>query len=215
MPMRCPGSTVNDTCFSTSTPGVYANDTSSTTIRPAPVAAGRARPSAFGLGPVSQRPSPSVTSPLGPGDGVRLAALGVSRRPTARPKADPAPSVSEGSVMLTGVSSSPNRRSRRGHGRLQEVELLGHVRDGPEEALGVLDERDERADGQRAAEHPAAAEPQDQRGRQRADQLDRRIEHRVVVDRPQVGVAVLAVDVVELGERSPPRAGTAAPSTCR
>ena len=41
---------------------------------------------------------------------------------------------------------------------------------------------------------------------QRADQLDRRIEHRVVEDRLDVGVAVRAIDLVEVREvaRLPP-----------
>ena len=38
---------------------------------------------------------------------------------------------------------------------------------------------------------PAAAEPDDQRRGERADDLDRRVEHRVVEDRLDVGVAVL------------------------
>ena len=45
--------------------------------------------------------------------------------------------------------------------------------------------------------HPSAADPDDQRRGQRADQLDRRVEHRVVEDRLDVGIAVLAVDAVE------------------
>ena len=64
-------------------------------------------------------------------------------------------------------------------------------------------------------QHAAAAVPDDQRRRQRADHLDRRIEHRVVEDRLDVGVAVLAIDLVEPREVQPLRAGTAAPSTCR
>ena len=50
------------------------------------------------------------------------------------------------------------------------------------------------------AEHPAAAVPDDQRRRERADGFDRRIEHGVVEDRLDVGVAVLAVDLVEARE---------------
>ena len=38
----------------------------------------------------------------------------------------------------------------RGHRRLQDVELLRHVADRPEEALRVLEERDQRAERQRA-----------------------------------------------------------------
>ena len=42
-----------------------------------------------------------------------------------------------------------------GHGRLQDVELLRQVRDGPPEALGVLDEGHERTHGERARQHAA------------------------------------------------------------
>ena len=55
-------------------------------------------------------------------------------------------------------------------------------------------------------QHARAAVPDDQRRRQRADRLDRRVEHRVVEDRLDVGVAVLAIDLVEALEvqRLPP-----------
>ena len=52
------------------------------------------------------------------------------------------------------------------------------------------------------AEHAGAAVPDDQRRGQRADRFDRRIEHRVVEDRIDVGVAVLAIDLVELSRSS-------------
>ena len=87
---------------------------------------------------------------------------------------------------------------RRGHRALQQVELLGQVADRPEEALRVLQERDQRAQRQAVAvDHPSAADPQNQRRRQRADQLDAGIERRVVEDRLDVGVTVLPVDLVE------------------
>ena len=50
---------------------------------------------------------------------------------------------------------------------------------------------------QRVGHDAAAAVPDDQRRRERAHQLDGRIEHRVVEDRLDVRVAVRPVDVVE------------------
>ena len=55
---------------------------------------------------------------------------------------------------------------------------------------------------QRVLQHAAAAEPEQQRRGQRADDLDRRIEHRVVEDRADVGLPVLALIVVELRRSS-------------
>ena len=50
---------------------------------------------------------------------------------------------------------------------------------------------------------PDAAVPDDHRQRQRADRLDRRIEHRVVEDRVDVRVPMLAIDLVEPLEIEP------------
>ena len=57
---------------------------------------------------------------------------------------------------------------RRGHRRLQHVELLRHVADRPEEPLRILEERDQRAERQRVAQHAGAAVPDDQRRGERA-----------------------------------------------
>ena len=90
----------------------------------------------------------------------------------------------------------------RRHRRLQDVELLGQVADRLEEAPRVLQKRDEHADADDAVERPAAADPDDEGARQRGDDFNRRVEHRVVEDRRDVDVAVAAVDRVELLERA-------------
>ena len=87
---------------------------------------------------------------------------------------------------------------RRGHGGLEDVELLREVADRAVEALRVQHERDERPDRQRAVQDPVAAEPDDERGGEGADDFDRGVEHRVVVDRLHVRVAVPVVDRVEV-----------------
>ena len=75
---------------------------------------------------------------------------------------------------------------RGGHRRLQDVELLRHVGDGPEEPLRVEQEGDERPERQGSLEHRAPAVPDRQGRRQRADHVDGRIEHGVVEDRLDV-----------------------------
>ena len=57
--------------------------------------------------------------------------------------------------MRTGVSSSLKIALAGRHGRLQDVVLLREVGDRLVEALRVLEERDQRADGERAAGSPA------------------------------------------------------------
>ena len=88
---------------------------------------------------------------------------------------------------------------RRGHGALQEVELLREVLQRLEEAAGELDERREHADGQRAVEGPEPAVLQQQRHRHRGEHLHHREEHRVDRDRPQVGIQVLPVELRRTG----------------
>ena len=117
--------------------------------------------------------------------------------------------------MATGSSSSLKIRSDEAIADCRTLNFSDMSLIGRKKRDGVLQERDQRAERQRAAEHAAAAVPDDQRRRQRADDFDRRVEHRVVENRIDVRVAVLAVDVVEPREVQPPRAGTAAPSTCR
>jgi hypothetical protein len=86
---------------------------------------------------------------------------------------------------------------RRRHRALQDVELLGQVADRPEEALRILQECHQRTERERVLDDEAAADPDHQRRRQGADQLDRRVEHGVIEDRLDVGVAVPAIDLVE------------------
>ena len=50
-----------------------------------------------------------------------------------------------------------------GHRGLQNVVLVAQVLDGPEEALRILDERDQHAEGDGVPQHSEAAEPDDQR----------------------------------------------------
>ena len=107
---------------------------------------------------------------------------------------------------------NPLRRRHRG---LEHVELLRHVADRAEEAARIQQKGDQRPDGQRVLQRPAAAEPDDERGGQRADDFNRRIEHGVVEDRIDVRVAMAPVDVVESLERARLHGGTAGPSTSR
>ena len=98
--------------------------------------------------------------------------------------------------LLTATSrieqlKNPLRRRHRG---LQRVELLRHVADRPEEPARVENERHERAERQRAVQDEAAAVPENQRRRDRRDELDRRQKHRVEENLLDVGVAMLAVD---------------------
>ena len=86
------------------------------------------------------------------------------------------------------------------HRALKDVELLGQIADRPEEALRVLQERDERAEREHVAavgDDTSAADPQNQRCRQRTDQLDGRVEDRVVDDGLDVGIPVTAIDLVK------------------
>ncbi len=88
----------------------------------------------------------------------------------------------------------------RRHRALQDVELLGQVADGPEEALRVLQERDERSQREHVAaigDDASPSHPENQRRRQRSDELDGRIEDGVVEDRLHVGVTMPAVDLVK------------------
>ena len=57
----------------------------------------------------------------------------------------------------------------RRHRTLQDVEFLRHVADRTEEPRCVLQGGHQRTEGQDAAEHPAASDPDDERGRERAD----------------------------------------------
>src|SRR6266487_1312141 len=68
---------------------------------------------------------------------------------------------------------------RRRHRGLEDVELLRHVADRPEEPAGIQQECDQRPDRQRTLQRPAPTEPDDERSRQRTDHLDGRIEHGV------------------------------------
>ena len=92
-----------------------------------------------------------------------------------------------------------------GHRALQERVALREQAHRLEELPDVLRERDEQREGDRVVPDPAQPrEPEDARDAERAHHLDGRVEHGLVVDGALVGVAVLAVDAVEL----------AAPSRC-
>ena len=88
----------------------------------------------------------------------------------------------------------------RSHRRLQDVELLRQVADRLEEALRVLQARDQHAELDRVLHGPPAAVPDDEGSGARAQYLDRRVEGGVVEDGLDVGVAVRAVDPLELLE---------------
>ena len=88
-------------------------------------------------------------------------------------------------------------RSDGRHRRLHDGVFGREVADRHEEALHVLDERHQRAEGERAAEDLAAAVPDDHRERERADRLDDREQRRLVDVRGVVGDAELVVQPVE------------------
>src|SRR5688572_1351625 len=88
----------------------------------------------------------------------------------------------------------------RCHRALEDVELLRQIADRPEEALRVLQERDECAQSQWVAaveDETRAANPENQRRGKRPNQFNRWVEHRVVEDRLNVGVPMLPIDLVE------------------
>ena len=62
-----------------------------------------------------------------------------------------------------------------GHGGLQDVVLLAEVLNGAEEALRVLHEGDEDAEGDGAVQDAEAAAPDDQRDGDGAEEFDRRV----------------------------------------
>ena len=86
---------------------------------------------------------------------------------------------------------------QRRHGGLHDGVEAAQVPDRLEEAGGVLEEGDQGSEGQEAAQDLAAAVPDRQRGRQRADELDNRRERRLVDHRSQIGVPVVLVDRLE------------------
>ncbi len=86
-----------------------------------------------------------------------------------------------------------------GHGALQERVALRQEADRLEELADVLGEGDEEREGDRVvADAAQAGEPEDARDAERADHLDARVEHGLVIDGALVGVPVADVDHVEL-----------------
>jgi hypothetical protein len=69
------------------------------------------------------------------------------------------------------------------HGRLQDVVLFAEILDGPEEALGILDKRNQNAQRGRAADDVVAAEPDDTSDCDRREDFDHRIVNGVRQDR--------------------------------
>ena len=123
-----------------------------------------------------------------------------TRRPRSAPRPAPAAGAARGSAGSPHGHRLVEQREdplRRGHRALEQVELLGEVLQRLEEPPGVLDERRQHAHGERAVEHPQPAVPEQQRHRDRGEHLDRREEHRVDRDRPEVRLQVVPV---ELGE---------------
>ena len=95
---------------------------------------------------------------------------------------------------------------RRDHRRLQDVVLIRDVADRLKKLLRVLNEGDECAERERlmrgcGLHHAIAAEPDDERNADCADQIHEREEDRVVKDRLDVRVAIVVVQIVKLLER--------------
>ena len=84
------------------------------------------------------------------------------------------------------------------HRGLQDVVFLAQVLDGPEEALGILDEGDQHADGDCVAQHPKPAQPDHQGDGHGAQQLNRGVIERIGHDGVFEGDHVLPVDGFEL-----------------
>ena len=88
----------------------------------------------------------------------------------------------------------------RCHGPLKDVELLGEIADGTEELLGVLYEGDEPPERERTEEDLASSVPDDESEGDRAQNLHDGIEDRIVQDRLQIRVGMLAVELAVLAE---------------
>ena len=80
------------------------------------------------------------------------------------------------------------------HGGLQDVVLVAQVLDGPPEALRVLDEHGQHADGDRSAEHAEAAAPDHQRDGDGGEHFNGGVVEGVGEDGVFKGDHVLAVD---------------------
>ena len=81
--------------------------------------------------------------------------------------------------------------------RLEDVVVLGEVGDGTEETLHVLQERNENAERERPALRPDTPCHQKHRHPDRDQQLDARVEHRVVEDPADVHVAVRGIELAK------------------
>ena len=98
-----------------------------------------------------------------------------------------------------GVEQLEHALGRR-HGRLHHGVLRGEVPQRHEELVDVLDERDQRAEGQGCPENLTAAVPDDEGERNAADRLHQRVQCRFVDVGPVIGLAVQIVVVVELAK---------------
>ena len=120
-----------------------------------------------------------------------------------------------GDSTATGSSSSLKIRSDEAIAACSMLNFSDMSLIGRKKRCEVLKERDQRAEGQRLVQHVAAAVPDDQRRRQRADGLDRRVEHGVVEDLSRCSRRGACDRSRRTARSSAPRGGTAAPSTCR
>ena len=89
---------------------------------------------------------------------------------------------------------------RRRHRALEDVELLREIADGAEELLRILHESDEPAQSECAQKNLPASVPDDERDRDGAQDLDRRIEEGIVQDGFEVGLGVLSVELAVLAK---------------
>ena len=89
-------------------------------------------------------------------------------------------------------SSRPKMRSADAIAACITVYLAPRSRIGQEEAAGVLDERDQPAEGQGPGHDPAAPVPEQQRQRERAQRFHRRVERGLEGRRAELGRALVA-----------------------
>ncbi len=96
------------------------------------------------------------------------------------------------------------RRDNRG---LQNIKFIGQIADRLKKLLRILHESDDHADCQKFAvrrnsrQNLITAEPNDERDADCADEIHERIKNRVIINRFDIGVAIIVVNVVKTALR--------------
>ena len=90
---------------------------------------------------------------------------------------------------------------RRDDCRLQNIEFVGKITNRLEKLLRVLNKSNDNADCQKfticrnSRQNLITAEPDNDRHADRADKINHRIKNRVIINRFDIGVAVIVIDV--------------------